>query len=88
MLVTDRLRSRQDSVSIDDDLLLKEAKGLTKKDKLVLFSLKNIYMALRVSSMIVLGKKKAGFLYSERGISFKDFLYKSVKFLAMNNLMG
>jgi FkbM family methyltransferase len=86
MLITDRLRSRQDSVSIDD-LLLKEAKGLTKKDKLVLFSLKNIYMALRVSSMIVLGKKKAGFLYSERGISFKDFLYKSVKFLVMNNLL-
>jgi FkbM family methyltransferase len=44
-------------------------------------------LALRVSSIIVLGKRKGDFLYSERGISFKNFLYKSVKFLVMNNLL-
>jgi hypothetical protein len=70
MLISERPSSKQDSVSIDS-LLLKETKGVTKKDKLVLFSLKNIYLALRVSSRFVLGKKKREYLYNERGVSFK-----------------
>ena len=56
MLLSDRLRSKKDSVSINT-LLLKEAKGMTKKDKLVLFSLKNLYLASRAVSRIILGKK-------------------------------
>jgi FkbM family methyltransferase len=80
------LTSRQDSVGINT-LVLKEAKGMTKKDKLVLFSLKNIYLASRVASRIVLGKKKRDHLYIEKGINFKSFLYKSVKFLGMDNLV-
>jgi FkbM family methyltransferase len=85
MLITDRLTPKGDSVSIDS-LLLKETKGVAKKDKLVLFSIKNIYLASRLLRMIVLGKKKRESLYIERGISFKNFLYKSVKLLAMDNL--
>jgi FkbM family methyltransferase len=85
MLITDRLSSLQDSVSIDS-LLLKEAKGMTLIDKLVLFSLKNIYLASRAASKIALGKRKRDRLYSEREISLKNFMYKSVKFLGVGNL--
>jgi hypothetical protein len=81
MLISDRLSSEQDSVS-SDSLLLKEAKGMTKKDKLVLFSLKNIYLASSLLSMIVLEKKRRERLHNERGVSFKNFLYKSVKLLS------
>ena len=86
MLITDRLRPKHDSVSMDN-LLLLEVKGITKKDKFVLFFLKNMYLGLRVSSMFVLSKKKRDFSNIERGISFKGFLYKSVKFLGMDNLV-
>jgi FkbM family methyltransferase len=84
MLITDRLKSGQDSVSFDS-LLLNEAKGVTLIDKLVLFSLKNIYLASRVLSRIVLGKKKRDFLYTKRGISFKSFLYKYIEILGLDN---
>ncbi len=90
MLRQERLKSRNDavdSVSIST-LLLKEAKGMTIKDKLVLFSLKNTYLALRVISKVVLGKKKRDRLFIERGISFQSFLYKSIKLLGMNNLVA
>ena len=66
-------------------LLLKEGKGVTKTDKLVLFSIKNIYVVIRVATRMLLGKKKRDRLYIGRGISFKSFLYKSVKLLRMNN---
>ena len=84
MLITDRLKSKQDSVSMDT-LLLKEAKGATKKDKLVLFSLKNIYLGLRFLGRIVLGRKKRDRLYIERGINFVGFLYNSIEFLRLDN---
>jgi FkbM family methyltransferase len=85
MLITDRQSPKEDSLSIDR-LLLKEAKGMTKKDKLVLYFLKDIYLATRAASRIVLRKKKRDRLYNERGISFKNFVCKSVKFLGMDNL--
>ena len=81
----DTLKSSQDSVDIN--ILLLEAKGVTKKDKLVLFSLKNLYLFSWLLSMIVLGKKKRDRLYSERGITFKSFLYKYIKFLGIRNLL-
>jgi len=89
VLTEDKLTSRHDHVlSIGvNTLLLKEAKGMTKKDKLVLFSLKNIYFTSMLLRMTVLEKKKSDRLYIERGISFKNFLYKSVKFLGMDNLV-
>jgi FkbM family methyltransferase len=78
------LSGRDYSVGINT-LLLKEAKGVTKTDKLVLFSIKNIYVVIRVAARMLLGKKKRDRLYIGRGISFKSFLYKSVKLLRMNN---
>jgi FkbM family methyltransferase len=76
--------SRRNPTSIDS-LLLKQAKCATKKDKLVFFCLKNIYLSLGVLSTIVLGKKKKDRLYSERRISFRAFLYKSIEFLHLDN---
>jgi hypothetical protein len=70
MLITDRLRQKADCVSFDS-LLLKETEGVTKRGKLVLFSLKNTYLASSLLIMIVLGKKKREYLYKERGVSFK-----------------
>jgi FkbM family methyltransferase len=85
VLILKKPKSQQDSVSIDS-LLLKETQGATRKDKVVLFSLKNIYLASRVASMFIMGKKNGAFLYGEGEFSFKDFLYKSVKRLRMDNL--
>jgi FkbM family methyltransferase len=82
----DTLTARQDSVDINT-ILLKETKGATLIDKPVFFSLKNIYLASRLLSMLVLGKKKTDRLYIERGISFKSFLSKSLKFLGVDNLL-
>jgi FkbM family methyltransferase len=82
----DTLTARQDLVDIDA-ILLKETKGATLIDKPVFFSLKNIYLASRLLSMLVLGKKKTDRLYIERGISFKSFLSKSLKFLGVDNLL-
>src|SRR5919198_2122285 len=76
--------SRQNPTSINS-LLLKEAKGASKKDKLVFFCLKNIYLGLDVLSRVVLGEKKRDRLYSQRRISFIGFLYKSIEFLGLDN---
>jgi FkbM family methyltransferase len=81
---TSHLSGRDNSVGINT-LLLKEVKAVTKKDKLVLFSLKNIYVATRIVTRMLLGKKKRDRLYIRKGISFKSFLYKSVMLFRMNN---
>src|SRR5919108_4038157 len=76
--------SQPDLLSIDR-LLLKEAKGATKRDKLVFFCIKNIYVGLGILSSIALGKKKRDNLYMKRGISFRGFLYKSIEFLKLDS---
>ena len=45
------------SVNINT-LILKEAKGMTEKDKIVLFSLKSLYFTTRVASRIVFRERK------------------------------
>ncbi len=86
MLIIENPNTKEDLVSIDD-LLLKEAKCLTKKDKIVLFSMKNIYLALMGSYRMGFGNKKEIIPYSERGISFQSFLYKYTRYLGMDNLV-
>jgi Methyltransferase FkbM domain len=86
VLVPDTLTSREDLVDINT-LLLKEAKGATKKGSLVLFFIRNTYLASRVLSRIVLGRKRRDRLYPEREINFKSFLYNSIKFLGLDNLV-
>ena len=78
------LISAPDPASIDR-LLLKEAKGATKRDKFVFFCIRNVYIGLRILSRIALGKKKRDKLYLERGISFRGFLYKSIEFLNLDS---
>jgi FkbM family methyltransferase len=65
--------------------LLKYAKGGRLFDKSVLLLLKFIYLGSRVLLRIVLGKKRRDRLYVERGINFKDFLYRSIEFLSLDN---
>jgi FkbM family methyltransferase len=78
------LISEPGPVSIDR-LLLKEAKGATKRDKFVFFCIRNIYTGLRILIRIAVGKKKRDKLYFERGISFRGFLYKSIEFLKLDS---
>ena len=59
---------------------------MTKKDRIVLFSIKNIYLISRVVSGIVLGKKQRYRLLIGKGSSFKNILYKYIKFLGMGYL--
>ncbi|MBD0360091.1 MAG: FkbM family methyltransferase, partial [Nitrososphaeraceae archaeon] len=65
--------------------LSKEAKGARIFDKSILHFLKVIYLGSRVLLRIVLGKKRRDRLYDERGINFKDFLYRSIEFLSLDN---
>ena len=67
--------------------LLKETKGVTLLDKSILLFLKVIYLTLRVSIRIVLGKKRTDRLYIKRNIGFNSFLYKSLKFFGVGNSM-
>ncbi len=67
--------------------LLKETKGVTLLDKSILLFLKIIYLTLRVSIRIVLGKKRTDRLYIKRNIGFNSFLYKSLKFFGVGNSM-
>jgi FkbM family methyltransferase len=67
--------------------LLKETKGVTLLDKIILLFLKIIYLALRVSIRIVLGKKRTDRLYIKRNIGFNSFLYKSLKLFGVGNSM-
>src|SRR5919112_3966830 len=76
--------------------LLKEPVGVIPiLDKWVLFFLKIIYLGIRFSMKIALGKKRRDSLYIKRGIYFNDslgpsfyfmsFLYKVIKFLRLGN---
>ena len=76
--------------------LLKEPVGVIPRlDKWVLFFLKIIYLGIRFSMKIALGKKRRDSLYIKRGIYFNDslgpsfyfmsFLYKVIKFLRLGN---
>jgi FkbM family methyltransferase len=53
----------------------------------MLLFLKIIYLSLRVSIRIVLGKKRTDRLYIKRNIGFNSFLYKSLKFFGVGNSM-
>src|SRR5829696_798285 len=76
--------------------LLKEPVGVMPiLDKWILFFLKIIYLGIRFSVKIALGKKRRDTLYVKRGIHFNDsfgpsfyfmsFLYKVIKFLRLGN---
>jgi FkbM family methyltransferase len=65
--------------------LLKETTGVTLLDKIILLFLKIIYLALRVSVRIALGKKRTDRLYIKRNIGFNSFLYKFLKFFSVGN---
>ena len=76
--------------------LLKEPVGVMPiLDKWILFFLKIIYLGIRFSVKIALGKKRRDRLYVKRGIHFNDsfgpsfyivsFLYKTIKFLRLGN---
>jgi FkbM family methyltransferase len=76
--------------------LLKEPVGVMPiLDKWILFFLKIIYLGIRFSVKIALGKKRRDRLYVKRGIHFNDsfgpsfyfmsFSYKVIKFLRLGN---
>ena len=72
--------SNQDSIG-SNSWWLRETKGAAISDKFYLSFLKVIYRGLRFSFKIFLGKKRTDMFYAKRGINFKDFLYRSIKFL-------
>ena len=79
-------------VSHDLDLIgtnmwwMKQVQGATILDKLLLFILKIVYLGLRVSLRVLLGRQKRNTFCTKRDILyFKDFLYKSIEFLRLVN---
>jgi FkbM family methyltransferase len=67
--------------------ILEQTRGVTKIDRSVFFILKFVYLGLRILLRIVLGKRRRDKLYIESGLSFKDFLWKSINFLCLENLI-
>jgi FkbM family methyltransferase len=76
--------SNQDSIGTNS-WWLRETKGATISDKFYLSFLKIIYRGIRFSFKIALGKKRTDMFYTKRGINFKDFLYRSIKFLKIGD---
>jgi FkbM family methyltransferase len=66
---------------------LRGTRGARVFDKCLLYLLKVIYRGVRFSLRIVLGKKRRDKLYRQRGLNFKDFLYKSIGALGIGNSM-
>jgi FkbM family methyltransferase len=64
--------------------LLKEAKGANLFDKIVLTSLKIMYLGARVLIRIALGKKGRDKFYIDKKINFNDFLYNSIELLKLD----
>jgi FkbM family methyltransferase len=64
--------------------LLKEVDGARIFDTLILFSFRLIYLAMRILLRIILGKRRRDRLYNQKGINFKDFLYRSLKLLGVD----
>jgi FkbM family methyltransferase len=63
--------------------LLKEVHGAKMFDRLILFSVRLIYLGVRVILRIILGKERRDRVYKEKDINFKDFLYRSLKLLGI-----
>jgi FkbM family methyltransferase len=76
--------SNQDFI-VSNSWWLRETKGATISDKFYLSFLKIIYRGIRFSFKIALGKKRTDMFYAKRGINFKDFLYRSIKFLKIGD---
>jgi FkbM family methyltransferase len=66
---------------------LKETRGKTIFDILILSSLKTFYLGSRVLLKIILGKKRRDKLFVEKGFNFKDFLYNSIEILGLDDSM-
>jgi FkbM family methyltransferase len=64
---------------------LRELRGAKLHDKCILFSLKIIYLGIRGILKLFLGKKKADKFCLKHGINFRDFLYRSIEFLRLDN---
>ncbi len=67
--------------------LLKEIKGATLSDKLVIHSLKFFYLFSRIVLRMVLGKKRRDRMWINKKISFSSFLYKSIENLGLDNTL-
>jgi FkbM family methyltransferase len=67
--------------------LLKETKGVKTLDKCVLYSLKVIYLGIRILLRMALGKKRRDRIFIEQGFDFNTFLYKVFKILRIDNSM-
>jgi FkbM family methyltransferase len=76
--------SNQDSIG-SNSWWLRGTKGATILDKFYLSFLKIIYRGIRFSFKIALGKKRTDMFYTKRGINFKDFLYRAIKFLKIGD---
>ena len=64
--------------------LLKEVDGARISDTLILSSFRLIYLSVRILLRIILGKGRRDRLYKQKGINFKDFLYRSLKLLGID----
>jgi FkbM family methyltransferase len=78
--------SHQDNIG-SNSWWLKATKGFTKNDKCILSFLKIVYLGIRFLLKITLGTERRNRIYRERGINFRDFLYNSVNFLRLRNLI-
>lgn len=65
---------------------LKETRGATFADRLVLSLLKAVFLGTRFVVKVAVGKNKRDALFAERNISFKRFLYRATAALGLDKL--
>jgi FkbM family methyltransferase len=65
--------------------LLRELRGARVYDRCILFSLKFVYLGLRVVLRLFLGKEERDKFCLKHHINFDDFLYRAVEFLRLDN---
>jgi FkbM family methyltransferase len=68
-----------------DAWLLRQLRGAKLHDKCILFSLKVIYLGIRTALRLFLGREKRDKFYLKHDINFRDFLYRSIEFLRLDN---
>ena len=79
--------NRSNSIEATDRWLFKETKGRSALDKIILQSVKLIYIGLRIMIRIIIGEAGRDKLWTDKKITFRGFLYKFIEFLRLDNYL-
>ncbi len=76
--------SKDTQANLGANTSLLKANGVGLLNKIIFFSLKNIYLTSRFLARLILGKKRRDKVWTDKGISYSDFLIRSTRSLKLN----